>query len=126
MKEILLNVSFGGFGLSQFGLQQLAVEGVPIAAFDQFHDGCNPERRVIYELADGTLDAPYFNTHRNDSALLRVAKEYPHMASTPNCRFGIAVIPPDVEYTIIEREGMEYVAEAHRRWFPRILSKEEN
>jgi hypothetical protein len=126
MTEILVNCSYGGFRLSQKGLRLLAESGVPIADVRNFSDGANPERRVIYLYDDGSLDAPYFETHRDDRALLVAAKQYPHMMCEAYCVLGICLIPSDIEWTIIERDGIEYVAEKHRRFFPRIIQRKED
>lgn len=92
MTQIVINVCHGGFSLSetaQARYRELA--GVPVAEF-------------VWEL------------DRSDPHLVKTVLELGEQANGRYARLKVVTIPDDVEWTIMEYDGTEWVAEAHRTW----------
>lgn len=88
--KIVINVCYGGFGLSDAAEQMLRELGVD--------DSCYPER--------------------NDPKLVKVVEELGSKdASGEHAELKIVEIPDDVEWQIEEYDGYEHIAEKHRTWY---------
>lgn len=95
MTQIVINVRHGGFGLSEAALSlynefQLEIGGPPIE-----YDG------------EISRDCP---------RLVTVVQALGEDASGPYARLKIVTIPDEVNWTIMEYDGIEWVAEVHRTW----------
>jgi hypothetical protein len=95
MTQIVINTRHGGFGLSEAALSlynefQLEVGG-PVIEYD------------------GEIS-------RDCSRLVAVVQALGDEANGPYARLKIVTIPDDVDWTIMEYDGAEWVAEAHRTW----------
>lgn len=77
------------------------------------------ELKSIIPAPLGVIDAlefkPWLIT-RNDPALVQVVEELGDAASDAFSKFKIVEIPDDVNWTIKEYDGIEWVAEVHRTW----------
>lgn len=89
MRKVVINKCFGGFGLSQEALKLLGVE----------HDG-----------------SYYTDVMRTDSLLVEVVEELGERASGEYARLKVVEIPEDVQWSIRQHDGNEWVAENHRTW----------
>lgn len=95
MTQIVINTRHGGFGLSDMALEmyngfQLEAGGSPVAYECEISRDCPRLVAVVQALgedADGTF-----------------------------AQLKIVTIPDDVTWTIMEYDGCEWVAEAHRTW----------
>jgi len=90
MQKVVINKCHGGFGLSHKGedlFKQLTGED-----FNSFH------------------------VYRDDEALVQVVEQLGEKANDNYSDLKIVEIPDDVEWTIQEYDGMEWVAEKHRIW----------
>lgn len=95
MTQICINVCHGGFGLSDEALElynqlQREVGGDPVVYANEISRDCPRLIAVVQTLGDE--------------------------ASGKYARLKIVAIPDDVEWTIMEYDGTEWVAEAHRTW----------
>jgi len=95
MTQIVINTRHGGFGLSDMALEmyngfQLEVGG-PV---------------IEYE---GEIS-------RDCCRLVAVVQALGEDANGPYARLKIVTIPDDVNWTIMEYDGIEWVAEVHRTW----------
>lgn len=89
--KVVINTCFGGFGLSDAGLD-------------------------LYKEKSGLdIDHPY-DIERNDPLLVQVVEELGEMANGSYAKLKVVEIPDDIEWTIEDYDGDEWVAEAHRRW----------
>lgn len=95
MTQIVINTRHGGFGLSE-------------EAMELYGAFC---RDAEITPCDYDSDIP-----RDSQRLLSVVKVLGERASGPYARLKIVTIPDDVEWTICEYDGAEWVAEAHRTW----------
>ena len=99
MQQIVINVRHGGFGLSQQAmLKYVELSG---KSFEQHEYG---QIQHGYDLA------------RNDPTLVEVVEQLGQAANGPYAKLKVVTIPDDVEWTIMEYDGWEWVAEAHRTW----------
>ena len=54
--------------------------------------------------------------NRNDPILIEVVEELKEEANNKFSNLKIIFIPDDVEWEIEEYDGMEWIAEKHRKW----------
>lgn len=95
MTQIVINACYGGFGLSDVALElynefQLEVGGDPVAYAGEIPRDC--------------------------PRLIAVVKQLGERANEVYSKLKIVTIPDDVEWTVQEYDGLEWVAEAHRTW----------
>jgi hypothetical protein len=95
--KIVINRCHGGFGLSEKA-QKL---------FCQYS---------MIEWNDWQEDWSYYDIERNDQYLVRVVEELGDVANSRFSELKIVEIPDEVEWQIDEYDGLEWVAEKHRRW----------
>jgi hypothetical protein len=113
LREIVINAGFGGFGVSRKAFLKLREMGNKYALEEadigeRWSDGSGPRT----EYSDSFLhDIP-----RDDKDLIKVVKEMGEEANSSVSTLEIVSIPADVEWEIEEYDGLEHIAEAHRRW----------
>lgn len=139
MKKIVINKCYGGFSLSIAGIKAFAkAKGLKVYFYankENWDDGYvrvdHPNEKELFpptpfykdfgpEPEKGKVDFDFVlsarEIKRDDPALIAVVKK---LGSKANCRYSkleIVEIPDDVEYTIEEYDGIEWVAEKHRTW----------
>jgi hypothetical protein len=94
--KVVVNNCFGGFSLSRTAMQ-------------------------LYAAKTGVADDPRQNSRdipRHDPALVEVVEELGPVANGLFAQLAIVEIPDGIEYIIDDYDGMETVAEQHRRWWP--------
>ena len=89
MKKIVINNCYGGFGLSKDALDFLRLNNV------------NTENTI----------------ERDNPFLIQVVENLEEKANNQYSNLRIVEIPDGVEWEISEYDGMEYVAEKHRKWY---------
>lgn len=95
MTQIVINRRHGGFGLSEAGMR--AYTGFSL---EQGAEPCEYD-------SDIPRDCP---------RLLATVKALGERADGPYAKLKIVTIPDEVDWTIMEYDGLEWVAEAHRTW----------
>jgi hypothetical protein len=95
MTQIVINARHGGFGLSE-------------AAMEMYRGFC---REQGAEPSEYDSDIP-----RDCPRLLATVKALGERAGGTYARLKIVTIPDDVDWTVMEYDGCEWVAEAHRTW----------
>jgi hypothetical protein len=89
--KVVINRCYGGFGLSKKAeAKYLALTG----------------KEEIWE----------YELERNDPVLIQIVEELGDTANGKYAELKIVEIPDDVEWTIQEYDGIEWVAEVHRTW----------
>ena len=133
MKKIVINDCYGGFGISHEGVMRYAeIKGITLYPWlGDFTKDVYGECAVIGNddllhhysqspVIDGVYrEDDYFSPYqigRDDPVLIRVVEEMGKSASGRCSSLRIVQIPDDVDYTIEEYDGIEWVAEKHRRW----------
>ena len=89
MRKVVINKCFGGFGLSKEALNLLGQES-----------------DSIYWMDD----------KRTDSLLVEVVEELGERASGEYAKLKVVELPEDVQWSIREHDGNEWIAENHRTW----------
>jgi len=140
MMKVAINKCHGGFSLSGLAAKKLAMMGSPvieISSFDDWYgDSGPPDYEEWIDIGDGfealrfvgdkptdTLrkdgfiyNFPRWSADRSNPDLIGVIEEMGDGASGSLAEIMIVEIPDDVEYTIEEYDGLEWVAEKHRTW----------
>lgn len=89
--KIVINTCFGGFGLSKEGLE-------------------------LYQSLSGGDAMDVYNVNRDDAALVQVVETLGEKANGRHSQLKVVEVPDDVQCTIQEYDGNEWVAEVHRTW----------
>jgi hypothetical protein len=89
--KIVINTCHGGFGLSK-------------------------EALAFYNERAGTAIKYEDDIKRNDLILIQIVEELGEAANGSYARLKVVEIPDDVEWTIKEYDGDEWIAEKHRTW----------
>lgn len=90
MKKIVINKCYGGFGLSKDAYEFLGIKW----------DGFGFD----------------FENDRENPKLIECVEKLKEKANGNYAKLKIVEIPDDIEYTIEEYDGIEWVAEKHRTW----------
>ena len=131
MRKIVINRCYGGFGLSEVGKQR-------VEALSKTLKLRTDEREALAEWAmrckeqQINLNDPDINFHdrfwsdefvsdhrlpRDLPALVQAVEELGAEANGCYAELAIVEIPDDVEWEIAEYDGLEHVAEVHRKWY---------
>ena len=124
MTKVVINRCFGGFGLSDKAIRMYAkVKGIELYTakekkFWGFQYSLCPEDQ--YESLDREgQDEMYFSEYsieRTDPALITVVETLGEEANGRCAELKVVEIPDEIEWTIEEYDGVEWVAEKHRTW----------
>ena len=95
MRKIVINKCYGGFDLSSEAERLLAKKA-------------NPLDKRLHFLYDIPRDHPLF---------VEVVEELGSKCWGDHAELKVVEIPEDVEWEIIEYDGIEYIAEKHRKWY---------
>lgn len=95
MTQIVINVRHGGFGLSEAAMEMYN-------GFRQEAGGPTIEYDCVIP--------------RDCAILVAVVQAFGKDANGPYAKLKIVTIPDDVNWSIMEYDGIEWVAEAHRTW----------
>ena len=141
--KIVINVDYGGFGLSDeavnryFELKGLKLFNhldeawstssyytVPYEEYKQVHKNDmiktewegKTEGVGRYEDSNKLCWSGVHEIERNDPALVQVVEEMDHLANNIYSQLKVVEIPDDVEWYVEEYDGWEWVAEVHRTW----------
>ncbi len=143
MREIVINVCFGGFGLSDEAYELLIKYGIPVKRYikevrdknGRYKPQPKNEGEIIFDrkltlkgensLSDHYYKYPsimsrYWETwldqKRDYPLLIKIVKKLKKKANGNHAKLKIVKIPNNVEYTIEEYDGFEHIAENHRTW----------
>lgn len=95
MTQIVINLQHGGFGLSD-------------EAMELYQAFCR-DANITPEQYD--IDIP-----RDSDQLVSAVKVLGERADGRYAQLKVVTIPDDVEWSVMEYDGTEWVAEAHRTW----------
>lgn len=114
-RDIVINVQHGGFGLSNDAqLAWLERSGIvySLVARDDRHSDQRWGPHIIVNKAHWHQQ----NIARDDTVLVDLVQELGKSAWGEHAKLKIVRIPADVIWQIEEYDGLEWVAEQHRRW----------
>ena len=143
MRRVAINVCHGGFGLSALACQEylkligkpcyffkmttqrdkyevLSLEEASKTAFFTVYFVSDPLREIIIQ-ENGSSNYRELTFHedglsRDDPNLIKVIETLGEKANGRFSQLKIVEIPDNVEWTIDEYDGAEWVAEKHRTW----------
>jgi hypothetical protein len=92
-RKVVINNRIGGFSLSEKAVERYA------------------EQRGI-----APVDVSPYDIARDDSTLVAIVEQLEHEANGRFARLKVVEIPGDVEWTVQEYDGAEWIAEKHRTW----------
>lgn len=101
--KVVINRCHGGFGLSR-------------KAIDMYCEakGINPGKwKETWGFYD---DFSCRNIERNDTILVQIVEKLGRDANGACADLSVVKIPDDIEWSIHEYDGSEWIAEAHRTW----------
>lgn len=103
MQQIVINKKYGGFGLSKLAQDMLAAK-------KSKNTGKWDDYAEYYE------DFDIYEITRDDPDLVAIVLELGDKAWGTYSKLKVVTIPADVQWSIHEYDGMEWVAEMHRTW----------
>jgi len=107
MRKIVINVKYGGFGLSVQAIELYGkLKGLNLQKIGRqyYIDGDDKKRFSVY------------NLKRDDPILVEVVEKLGELSSDQFSRLKIVKIPENVKWTIKDYDGLEHVAEQHETW----------
>lgn len=139
--KVVINRSFGGFGLSHEAVMRyLEIKGITVypeqgTVYSNFWNywTVKPEDRLELKEGEDFYAMPIeerqaYNQKyseqtvycreiaRDDPALVQAVQELGDAANGHYAELAVVDIPDDVEWTIEEYDGSEHIAEVHRTW----------
>lgn len=75
------------------------------------------EERIEYNKFMASISLDSRPNQRDNPFLIQAIEELGDKANGPHAKIKIVEIPDDVEYEIDEYDGIEHIAEVHRRWY---------
>jgi hypothetical protein len=116
VRHIVINRQHGGFGLS-WDAQIAYLDRAGISYDLEDRDSRDDTRRYghMIKLTTGDLWSDK-NIARDDPILVALVSEMGEAANSNFAKLKVVKIPGDVEWTIDEYDGLEWVAEKHRTW----------
>jgi len=119
MQYIVINACHGGFGLSCKAMMLYAkLKGIKLYFKKDYNGLIHYSTKPIKDVCRIEND-DYFNDcdiKRDDSILVRVVGELGEEANDSCASLKVVAIPDNIEWTIEEYDGWEWVAEKHRTW----------
>jgi len=145
-KKVVINVCFGGFGLSDEAYEWLIAYGVKVQKYHEQERGKNGrymdqplnDGEVIFDrgltpMGEDSLNDLYYKSvgrssmssrywecwtdkKREHPLVVKCVKELGTKADGRCAELKIVSIPADVDYEIDEHDGWEHIAEVHRTW----------
>lgn len=116
VREIVINTSHGGFGLSyEAEVEYLKRSGIEFTLKDR--ESRDDTVRFGPEII--VTNDPYWHSRdipRDDPVLVQLVKEWKEDVNSGYAELKVVRIPGDVDWEINEYDGYEWVAECHRTW----------
>jgi hypothetical protein len=112
--KIVLNSDYGGYGLSDRAIREYGKR----KGLNLVEDGPNDYGFTCFyvnEIGENT----YFSDReivRNDPVLVEIVERLGSESNGLYSDLKIVEIPDDVDWEIMEYDGMEHIAEKHRTW----------
>lgn len=124
--EVVINLCYGGFGLSQVALKNLVKMGVPLEG--PRHDYASDHLRVYWYLNHKkrktyALVADHDLKTRSDPRLVAVVKKLDKRAWGDFANLAIVEVPRGVGLYLAEYDGIEWIETEHQV-FPEDLQNE--
>ena len=106
--KIVINRVYGGFDISDEAYSFIAKK-------KGWQHACNDYDRS-YFITDNNDCMFAFDLNRDDLDLVQCLETLGHAADGNHSELKIVEVPSDVNWTICEYDGIEWIAEKHRTW----------
>lgn len=116
--KVIVNRCFGGFGISNAAAKRYRELGGKVYLIGENY----PDNPDFPKQKEGIVTySPYFpneeSSLRTDTLLIQVIEEIGlEISSGKHAKLEIIEIPDDIDWTIEEYDGREWIAEKHRTW----------
>jgi hypothetical protein len=110
--KIVINSDYGGFSLSDSAIEAYAD-----------HKGIKLKKEktvfgiTLYTNAATNEDFESRDIERNDLVLVKVVEDLGGESFGFAANLKIVEIPDDVDWEVVDYDGMEHIAEKHRTWY---------
>ena len=116
MTKVVINNCFGGFGLSHGAIMRYAeLKGLNMIVVEEKR-AFSDYTYYLNEIGDDNFWYDGMIEDRSDPALVQTVEELGELASGQFAELRVVEIPDGVNWHIVEYDGMEHIAEAHRTW----------
>jgi hypothetical protein len=107
--KVVINADYGGFSLSDEAIELYAkYKGINFTKEETSHGS------IYYEGDEWFNDR---DINRSDTQLVRVVQELGEKANGFCAKLKIVNIPVDVQWEVVEYDGLEHIAEKARKWY---------
>jgi hypothetical protein len=106
--KIVINCDYGGFSLSDLAIETYA---------DRKGIKLKKEKTTLYTNVDTNEDFESRDIERNDSVLIKVVEDLGSKSFGFAANLKIVEIPDDVNWEVVQYDGLEHIAEKHRTWY---------
>lgn len=115
--NIVINESYGGFGLSP-AAQRLYLDRAKISySLKSRGDRFSDEQHGPYIILSNGVVWDSGRIDRDDPILVDIVKELGEKADGSHASLKIVKVPANVKWEVHQRDGYEWIAERHRTWF---------
>ena len=110
--KIVINSDYGGFSLSNWAIETYADrKGIKLK---KEKTTCGI---TLYTNVDTNEDFGSWDIERNDPVLVKIVEELGGKSFGFAANLKIVEIPDDVNWEVVDYDGMEHIAEKHRTWY---------
>lgn len=114
MQRIVINQCYGGYGISDLAFEELLKrKGIE---FTRVTDEGTIIPVHFFDTQGNELWPEDFIYHRTDPDLIALVESMGDSVNSRYSQLGIVEVPDDVRWHIAEYDGLEHVAEDHRKW----------
>ena len=110
--KIVINCDYGGFSLSDLAIETYA---------DRKGIKLKKEKTMfgitLYTNVDTNEDIENRDIKRNDPMLVKVVEDLGIESFGFAANLKIVEIPDDIDWEVVDYDGMEHIAEKHRTWY---------
>ena len=109
--KIVINCDYGGFSLSDWAIETYADrKGIKLKKEKKFGI-------TLYTNAVTNEDFESRDIERNDPVLIKVVEDLGSKSFGFAANLKIVEIPDDVDWEVVQYDGLEHIAEKHRTWY---------
>lgn len=120
--KVVINKCYGGFGLSTKAFERLIELGMKVTVFNYYYNKGtirNENANIVNHKGEIYGDYSFVknnNEMRTNLLVIQIVEELKDKANGKSAELKIVDIPDDIEWTIEEYDGIEWIAEKHRTW----------
>ena len=110
--KIVINSDYGGFSLSDWAIETYADrKGIKLKKEKTTFD------ITLYTNIDTNEGLESRDIERNDPVLIKVVEDLGSKSFGFAANLKIVEIPDDVDWEVVQYDGLEHIAEKHRTWY---------